>query len=320
MTTRPGPVRTLLVMAGAAGLGAAAWRNLRFSREAEARNPPIGGFVEIGHGQRLHYVEQGEGPPVVLIHGATTMLQDMTTSLMPVLARNHRVVAFDRPGHGWSTRRPYRAWDEAQARAIREGIRRLGLEKPVLVGHSIGGGIVMSCGMAFPDEFTGIVFLSGLAFAEVPSGFLKFLGPATPLLGTALSHTIYPFLLPRMVGAMHRRNALPIEMLYRPEAIKMNAEDQISVVPSLVDVQFQYASYPLPVVIMAGSEDKTTDPKKHAIPLSTRLPSAALHILPGLGHMIHHFAQGAIARAVEDLFDGIPARPGTTSAGVIGRR
>lgn len=73
------------------------------------------------------YVESGEGPPVVLIHGASPLLQDMTTSIMSVLARRHRVVAFDRPRHGHSTRRPYRAWDGAQARALHEGVRRLGL-------------------------------------------------------------------------------------------------------------------------------------------------------------------------------------------------
>jgi pimeloyl-ACP methyl ester carboxylesterase len=200
-------------------------------------------------------------------------------------------------------------------------VRRLGLEKPVIVGHSIGGGVAMSYGMQFPEELTGVVFPGGLAFTEIPSGFLKFIGPATPLLGTLLSCTIYPQLQPRMVASMHQkffhpqtmpehvRHALPIELLHRPEAIKMNAEDQIMVVPSLVDLQLHYANYPLPVVIIAGEEDQTTDPKKHAIPLSEKLPSATLRLFPGLGHMIHHFAQEEIAEAVDGLFNGIPARP-----------
>lgn len=330
MNERPFSMRGALALAGAAGLGAAAWYNHRYARAVERRHPPVGKFVELGDGQRLHYVEAGEGPPVVLIHGASNLLQDMTTSLMPVLAKSHRVVAFDRPGHGWSTRRPYRAWDEAQARALHEGVRRLGLEKPVIVGHSIGGGVAMAYGMEFADELTGVVFLGGLAFAEIPSGFHKFFGPATPLLGTALSYTVYPFLLPRMIASMHEtffhpqtmperlRRELPIEMLYRPEAIKMNAEDQLSVVPSLIDLQMHYANYPLPVVIMAGAEDKTTDPSKHAVPLSRQLPSATLRILPGLGHMIHHFAQDEIAEAIEGLFDGTPPRPGARRTGAGG--
>jgi pimeloyl-ACP methyl ester carboxylesterase len=320
-----GTMGSLALLTGL-GLTAAAWHSHRFSRDALDRNPPVGRFVEIEGGHRLHYVEAGEGPPIVLIHGASNLLQDMTTSLMPVLARRHRVVAFDRPGHGHSTRRLYRAWDEAQARALHEGVRRLGLEKPVIVGHSIGGGIAMSYGMQFPDELTGVVFLGGLAFAEVPSGLLKFAGPATPLLGSLLSHTIYPLLQPRLLASMHQkffhpqtmpehlRQALPIELLHRPEAIKMNAEDQVMVVPSLVDLQLHYADYPLPVVVMAGEEDQTTDPKKHAIPLSEKLPSCSLRLFAGLGHMIHHFAQDAIAEAVEGLFNGTPARPAATRA------
>ena len=311
----------LLALLIGLGLGAVAWHSHRRSKEALDRNPPVGRFVTIEGGHRLHYVEAGEGPPVVLIHGASNLLQDMTTSLMPILSKRHRVVAFDRPGHGHSTRRRYRAWDEAQARALHEGVRRLGLEKPVIVGHSIGGGIAMSYGMQFPDELTGVVFLGGLAFTEVPSGFWKFIGPATPLLGTLLSYTIYPQLQPRMLAAMHQkffhpqtmpehvRDALPIEMLHRPEAIKMNAEDQIMVVPSLIDLQLHYADYPLPVVVMAGEEDQTTDPKKHAMPLAEKLPSSSLRLFPGLGHMIHHFAQDDIAEAVEGLFNGVPARP-----------
>jgi pimeloyl-ACP methyl ester carboxylesterase len=86
-------------------------------------------------------------------------------------------------------------------------VRRLGLEKPVIVGHSIGGGVAMSYGMQFPEELTGVVFPGGLAFTEIPSGFLKFIGPATPLLGTLLSCTIYPQLQPRMVASMHRSSS-----------------------------------------------------------------------------------------------------------------
>lgn len=143
---------------------------------------------------------------------------------------------------------------------------------------------------------TGVVFLGGLAFAEIPSSCWKFIGPATPLFGDLLSHTLYPPLQPRMVQSMYRvffhpqtipehlRRALPVEMLHRPEAIKMNAEDQIMVVPSLVDLQLHYDSYPLPVVVMAGTEDQTTDPKKHAIPLAQQLPSAKLRPFPARPH------------------------------------
>jgi pimeloyl-ACP methyl ester carboxylesterase len=295
-------------------VGGTAWYAHRFSRAVERRHPPKGRFVEVGRGRRLHYVMRGEGPPVVLLHGASAQLEDMTSSLMPTLAERHRVVAFDRPGHGYSDRPPYRAWAEAQARVLHEGVRRLGLHKPIIVGHSMGGGVAIAYGMLYPKELTGVVFLSGLAFPELRPDFLRFAGPAIPLLGTAISHTIFQpvqrVMVPRMLRKFYApqsipaaaQREMPIGMLYRPKAIKANSEDQMAVLPSLIDLAFHYKRYPLPVTIFAGTEDQTTDPSKHAIRLSKRLPRVKLHMLEGMGHMVHHYAQREIAAAVDDLF------------------
>jgi hypothetical protein len=91
-----GKTRLLALLMGL-GVGAVAWDSHRRSLEALERNPPVGRFVTIDGGHRLHYSEAGEGPPVVLIHGASSLLQDMTTSLVPILAKRHRVVAFEVP-------------------------------------------------------------------------------------------------------------------------------------------------------------------------------------------------------------------------------
>lgn len=300
--------------AAAAGVMAGAALYARqFTREVERRNPPVGRFVDVQRGRRLHYVAAGRGHPVVLLHGASSQLQDMTVSLMPCLWDRYHVVAFDRPGHGYSDRPPYRAWSEAQARTVHEAVRTLGLEKPVIIGHSMGGGIAMAYGMLFPDEIAGVVFLSGLAYPEVRPDFLKFAAPAIPLVGTVLTHTVYQPLQRVMLPSMLRKffapqripdrlqRELPIEMLYRPRAIRVNAEEQMMVVPSMFDLWRHYGSYRLPVVVMVGSEDQTTDPHKHGIPMSRQLPDARLHVLPGLGHMIHHFAQDAVVEAVADI-------------------
>lgn len=97
---------------------------------------------------------------------------------------------------------------------------------------------------------------------------------------------------------------LPIEMLCPPEALKANSEDQMTTVPSLLDPQMHYDRYPLPVQIIAGSEDQTTDPQAHAKPLYQQLPHAGLRLLPGLGHMVHHFAQDEAAEAINNCSKG----------------
>ena len=69
------------------------------SQWIEHEYPPIGQFIEVD-GLRLHYVMQGQGdgPALLLVHGASSNLREFTSSIMPALARHHRVIAFDRPG------------------------------------------------------------------------------------------------------------------------------------------------------------------------------------------------------------------------------
>jgi hypothetical protein len=68
--------------------------NHRLARKAERDNPPAGHFLEV-NGVKLHYVERGSGPPLVLLHGNFSMVQDFESSgLIDLAARSHRVIAF----------------------------------------------------------------------------------------------------------------------------------------------------------------------------------------------------------------------------------
>jgi pimeloyl-ACP methyl ester carboxylesterase len=79
------------------------------TRKAEQANPPQGRFLVID-GVRLHYVERGEGPPLVLLHGNGTMIQDYELSgILDMAAQRCRVIAFDRPGYGHSSRPSFSA-------------------------------------------------------------------------------------------------------------------------------------------------------------------------------------------------------------------
>ena len=89
------------VLAAAAG---AALLNHWLARKAERRNPPRGRFIKV-QGVRLHYVERGTGPALVLLHGNGSMIEDFQSSgLIELAARKYRVIAFDRPGFGHSDR------------------------------------------------------------------------------------------------------------------------------------------------------------------------------------------------------------------------
>jgi len=104
--TLPTAPRRSLVVAGAtltALVSTAAWVAQR-AQSARSQNPPAGNVVNVDDTQ-VHYLERGHGTPLVLLHGNTLRLEDFVASgLVERLARNYRVLAFDRPGFGYSER------------------------------------------------------------------------------------------------------------------------------------------------------------------------------------------------------------------------
>ena len=154
--------RAAAVAAGSAAAlaGVAAVVNWQ-ARVAERRHPPIGNFITV-NGVRLHYLDAGEGPPVVLLHGNSSMVQDFALSILEPLARTHRVIAIDRPGFGYSDRPTDVVWTpEAQAALIRDALDRLGVEMPVILGHSWAASIALCFALDYPDEIAGVVVESG---------------------------------------------------------------------------------------------------------------------------------------------------------------
>jgi predicted alpha/beta-fold hydrolase len=129
------PLAAGTVMVGALALAAVA--NHLLARRAERTNPPLGRFLQVDE-VRLHYLEQGQGAPLVLLHGNGGMIQDFLASgLVDRAAERHRVIVFDRPGYGYSERPRGRLWTpEAQADLLAAALRQLGVERATVLGHS----------------------------------------------------------------------------------------------------------------------------------------------------------------------------------------
>lgn len=131
-------------------------------------------------GIRLHYESRGEGLPVVLVHGLG-LSDDMWRHQVPALAERYRVITFDNRGHGESEK-PMGPYDMSMfVEDTRKLLDFLELEKPVLVGLSMGGGIVQAFTFAHPErvralglistsseraEATGATFLTRAEIAE----------------------------------------------------------------------------------------------------------------------------------------------------------
>src|SRR5205809_3431516 len=130
--------------------------------------PARGRMIEVA-GATLNVVDIGPrdaaGPPVVMIHGASSNLEVMRQPLGEMLARNHRVILIDRPGHGWSTRaRREDSTPAIQGRMIDEALEQLGVGPAILVVHSWSGALGARMALDYPERVAGLVMLAPVAY------------------------------------------------------------------------------------------------------------------------------------------------------------
>src|SRR4051795_4720987 len=284
----PGRSRTGAVLAAAAAaLAAAAVYNTVRTRRVERENPPAGRFIDVD-GTRLHYLEKGDGPPVVLLHGNVVSVEDWVLSgMLDRVAERHRVVAFDRPGYGHSERPRGSAWTAAeQADLVRRALARLGVERPVVVGHSWGTNVALALALADPAAVRGLVLLSGYYEPTLRADALLVAPAAVPVLGDVLRHTVSPLLgaalLPLLVKGMFSpmpvperfREGFSAGMTVRPSQIRAEAQDGATMAYGVATMRDRYGELDMPVVIMAGAEDKVVDVGRHAARLREQLPHA----------------------------------------------
>lgn len=297
--------------AGQRASGTAADRGA--AHQSYSQPSPAVQFLEVG-GVKLRYVEQGTGePPVVLLHGNGSMLEDFTTSgLIERTAAHHRVIAFDRPGFGQTERPRDRGWTpETQAVLFAEAFTRLGIERPVVLGHSWGTLVALALALDHPGTASGLVLVSGYYYpVPRPAAALAAL-PAVPVLGDALRYTVWPLfsalLEPGLTAAAFSPALVPPRFLagfpaaraLRPEQIRAAAEDSGLLMPSAAALEHRYVELRLPVAIVAGAEDRIVDVGRQSARLHRDVPGSELWVVPGQGHMVHHGAAGVVADAVE---------------------
>jgi pimeloyl-ACP methyl ester carboxylesterase len=308
-----------LILATLATAGGVATHRIAAARAAaaEAAHPPSGQFVEVG-GRRVHVHVTGTGPDVVLIHGAFGSLRDFTFDLSARLAERYRVIAFDRPGLGYTDRTDpaygtafaARAESPAeQAALLAAAARDLGAERPIVVGHSFGGIVAMA--WALDHDPAAVVMLAGVAMPW--PGDLGWLyqvngtaaggGLVAPLLSAwapearlreAVAATFAPQPMPEGY-ADHIGPYMPLRL----PAFRANARQVNTLRPHVVKMERRYPDLRLPIEIVHGAEDTTVPIAVHSEPLSRIVRSANLTILPGIGHMPHHADPGAAIAAID---------------------
>lgn len=261
-------------------------------------------------GMTLNYVTAGSGRPVVLIHGNPGSHEDYTLALVGRLSQSYYVLAFDRPGHGYSERQDsVQTTVEVQALIIRDALQKLALEKPVLVGHSWGGSLVLASAVAYGEDLAGIVLLAPAAYPSVSIEWWSRL-PDIPLIGNMVVNTLTPFLGRAMVKKSLKQAYAPqdvqrdyversLELWMKPDHIRACACDERTLGASLTGLSEHYRDIDLPVVIVTGSADRLLNPEEHAYPLHKAIKNSKLVVLPETGHQLPQTRPDAVSSAID---------------------
>ena len=297
----------------AAVLAITALVNRRSTKTAERDNPPTGQFLEV-NGVHLHYVERGSGAPLVLLHGNGSMIQDFESSgLIDLAAKNYRVIVFDRPGFGHSDRPRNVVWTPAaQAELFRSALDRLGVSQAIVLGHSWGASVAVALGLKYPKLVQGLVLASGYYYPTFRPDVVALSAPALPLVGTVLRHTLspivsrlmWPHLMAKIFGPRSvpkKFKGFPKEMALRPSQIQASAAELALMIPDAFHFSDEYPNLKMPVVIVAGEEDRLVDIDTQSSRLHADVPRSKFHRVPGTGHMVHQTATGVVMSAINEV-------------------
>jgi len=273
-------------------------------------------FVDV-EGHRIHFVIKGSGRPVVLIHGNPGSCQDWTTLYAPLTSR-FCAFAFDRPGHGHSERprQNGNVTAEVQASLLNAALAELGVERPILVGHSWGGALALIYALIYPRDVAGLVLLAPAAFESEDGLSFLYRIPSWPVIGDVLNMVLTPLISTWMVRSDLAKafapNKVPKHYLRhtltewtRPAKVKWYSIDEALLNSSLSRFAPRYAEIWMPAVIVTGDSDLIVPPRENACRLAEVLPQAKLRILENTGHQIPFVRPDAVLEAIKTV-SGVP--------------
>ena len=307
----------LLAIVAFALVAAIAWLVLRtrwIAARAERDVPMKGRTMRVG-GDTIRYGETGEGRPVLFIHGLGAQLHHFTHSLFEAMGAGWRMVAIDRPGSGYSVRAGSpRIVDQADQ--IARFIDAVGLGKPLVVGHSLGGAIALALALRHPDKVAGLALIAPLT-NHVPRPPEAFGGLyiVSPLRRRILAETVaVPMsqkLADQTLRAIFGPEPPPADYMskgggslgLRPSHFYATASDLVSVELDLPAQQQRYGELSMPVGIIYGERDQVLDHVEQGLWMADKVPGIEIELIPGTGHMPNFTQPDRVAAFVRRIAD-----------------
>ncbi|MFC5478566.1 alpha/beta fold hydrolase [Massilia suwonensis] len=293
-------MNTLLIVLGllALVLLALALFTHRTARRIESYLPARGRFVDVP-GARLHVREAGSGPAVLLVHGLGGQSAHFDYGVFESLAKEHRVIAVDRPGSGHSTRDATTAADvSTQAAALSALIDQLELGRPTVAGHSLGGAIALTLALEHPEKVGALALVAPLTHLQdtAPEAF-RALAIERPWVRRLFAWTLAtPASIAaskKVLGAVFGPEAAPRDfavkggglLSLRPRQFLASSADMQALPGRMPAVQARYCELRVPTGVLYGREDAILDWRKNGQALADKVTGARLQLVDG-GHML----------------------------------
>ena len=263
------------------------------------RSIPKFGKTTVLEDAEIHWYETGQGRPIIMLHGLAGNLRNFTYALSERLDQDYRVIAIDRAGCGWSKRsKPEIATLQEQARIIAQFIDKEQIDKPLIVGHSLGGAIALALALEYNNKISGLALIcpATQTVDKVPDIF-RFLNISSRLLRFFLAHTFSS-----LFGILTRKDTF--EIAFSPEPVSENfsikgggdlALTSKAFIKTSEDLVFALSSAPLlvgrekelnvPTKTLFGEKDEILDVKLHGEKFA-ELSGTQIKVLAGKGHML----------------------------------
>jgi pimeloyl-ACP methyl ester carboxylesterase len=281
------------------------------ARRVEKALPPRGQFIEVA-GARIHYLDKGSGPPIVIVHGLGGQMGNFTYSLFERLTGEFRVILIDRPGSGYSKRAPGATGRPTeQAAIVAKFIRKLELQRPLLVGHSLGGAIALAVALDHPEVVKALALVAPLTHVpkqvaapfralDIKSNFLRWLVAWTVATPIGIRHG------KSILDAIFSPDPAPADfpirgggiLGLRPRSFHNTSSDMRAVNPDLGNLVTRYSSLRVPVRILYGTDDRVLDYKMHGEAMKAKSSLVSLDLVPG-GHMLPITAPDLTAKFIK---------------------
>lgn len=283
--------------------------------------PAVGAKVTVD-GVALHYVDRpadpsqptpADGLPVLFLHGASGNLLDPYMAFGDQL-RGRRLIFIDRPGHGHSERGGVASSSPIRQAALVKGVlERIGVDRVLVVGHSLGASVAAAFALRYPEMTAGLVFVSPASHPW--GGHLPWYHRLTriPVLSTVFVHALaLPIglaLMPAMVKSTFAPQPAPERymrriggyLVLRPSSFRANSRDVNDLDQHLAAMAPSYHNIHAPTVIVTGDSDPVVWAEIHAEGLHRDIAGSRLVVLPGVGHMPHHTATATVIAAIEEV-------------------